>query len=90
MYIFISFNTIFHSMLNEFYTFLYLSVAVMMVDNDVACSMFIFLQNCLNLSEIKLPSASVVILFDNPNSEKITLHASIKLSADMSSAFFTF
>ena len=57
--------------------------------NDyLACSMFIFLQDYLNLSEIKLPPASD-IFYDNPNSEKITLHASIKLSADMSFAIFT-
>ena len=50
--------------------------------------MFIVLQNCFNISEIKLSPASYIIFFGNPCSEKITLHASIKLSADMSSAFF--
>ena len=53
-----------------------------MVDDDVTCSMFIFLQNCLNLFEIKLPPASNIIFFGNPD-------ASIKLSADMSYAFFS-
>ena len=32
-------------------------------DDDTACSMFRFLQNLLNLSEIKLQPASDIILF---------------------------
>ena len=50
--------------------------------DDVACSMFRFLQNCLNLSETKLLPASDIIFLGKPYSAKIILHASIKLSAD--------
>ena len=39
-------------------------------DDDVACSMFISLQDCLNLSEIKLPPSSNIIFFSKPYSEK--------------------
>ena len=56
-------------------------------DDDVACFMFIFLQNCLNLSEQKLPPASDIIFFSKPYSKKIILNSSIKLSADRSSVF---
>ena len=36
------------------------------------------LQNFLNVSEIKLPPASDIIIFGNPNYENLTLHAIIK------------
>ena len=47
-----------------------------------------FLQSHLNLSQTKLPPASDIIFFGKPYSENIILHASIKLSADRSSAFY--
>ena len=52
-----------------------------------ACSMFRLLQNVLNLSEMKLPPESDIIFFGSPYSAKITLHDSIRSSADKSSVF---
>ena len=51
----------------------------------VLCSGFV--QNCLNLSESKLPPASDIIFLGKPYSEKIILHASIKLFVERSSVF---
>ena len=56
-------------------------------DDDTAWSMFMFLQNLLNLSEIKLPPAPDITFFGKAYSEEIVLHASIKLSADRSAIF---
>ena len=57
--------------------------------DDVACSMFIFLQNCLILSEMKLPPTSNIIFFGKQYSgKKIIMHASIMVSVDTSSAFY--
>ena len=39
-------------------------------DDYIACSMFIHLQNCLKLPEIKLPPTSDIIFFGKPYSEK--------------------
>ena len=39
-------------------------------DGDTVCSMFRFLQNLLNLSEIKLSPASDIIFLGKPYSEK--------------------
>ena len=50
--------------------------------------MFRFLQNLLNLSEIKLSPASHIIFFGKTYSEKIILHAIIKLYTDRSSLFY--
>ena len=56
-------------------------------DDNIACFMFIFLQNCLTLPKIKLPPVSDIIFFGKPYSDKIIVHATTKLSADRSSAF---
>ena len=50
-------------------------------DDDAACSVFRFLQNVLNLYEIKLPPVSDIIFLVKWNSEKIILHTSTRLSA---------
>ena len=57
-------------------------------DDDTACTVLTFLQNALNLSEIKLPLASNIIFFGKPYSEKIILQTSIRHSADRSSIFW--
>ena len=71
----------------EFDAPFYLSITLVMVYDDVACSMFRFLQNCLNLSETKLPSVSDIIFLSKTFSEKIMLHIGIKLCVDRSSVF---
>ena len=62
----------FYGALYEFYTSFYMSFTCLLLygwhDDDIAFSMFIFLQNCLNLSEIKLPPMSDIIFYGNPNS----------------------
>ena len=57
-------------------------------DDDVACSMFRILHNCLNISETKLLPVSDIIFFGKPYSEKIILHAYIKLSTERSLPFY--
>ena len=52
-----------------------------------ACFMFRLLHNVLNFSEIKWSPKSDIIFFGNPNSAKIILYVSIRLSADKSSFF---
>ena len=47
-----------------------------------------FLQNVLNLSELKSPSAPDIIFLGKPYSEKIILHISIRLFCDRSSSFY--
>ena len=56
--------------------------------DDVAYSMFRFLQCCLNLPETKLLPASNIVFLGKPYSGKLILHDSIKLSAERSSVFF--
>ena len=58
-------------------------------DEDTACSMFQLLQKFLNFSEIKLPPASDITLLGMSYSDKTTLNADIKLSADSPFIFFT-
>ena len=56
-------------------------------DSKDTCSVFMLLQNVLNLSEIKLPPESHIIFFGKPYSEKTILCISINLSNDKSSIF---
>ena len=49
--------------------------------------MFRLLQNVLNLFEMKLLPESDIIFFGSQYYAKMTLHASIRLSADKSSDF---
>ena len=51
-------------------------------DDENACSMFRFLQKAMNLSETKLLPESTIIFFGSLYSAKITLHISIRLSAE--------
>ena len=56
--------------------------------NDGAvCSMFSFLQNFSNFSDMKLPPVSDIIFLGRPCSEKLILHASIRMSGARSSIF---
>ena len=89
---YISSLVLIHLFIVCFMNFIHTSTCLLLwrwYDDDITYSMFIFWWKYLNLSEIKLSPASDIIFFGNPNSKKITLHASIKLSVDMSSAFFT-
>ena len=70
MYICCSFDTFFYSMLNQFIHTSTCPLLWWWYDDDVACSVFIFLQNCLNLSEMKLPPASDITFFGKHYSEK--------------------